>query len=148
MARIEIEHELKALNLQPLQAYLVCKPNEKEAQKLIMGESKIIAPFGDAQYAGELPEQMPGRAKPEPNKTVIEEVVDVGPGAVVDGLYQQPPRELIGGMVMYDTSVSPIRFLVQGQAYTLVHWRHVLLSFRRPETLGAKTTEASGQTIH
>jgi co-chaperonin GroES (HSP10) len=147
MAKLMVDEVAKSMGLDPLQAYIICKPNEAVAQRLMMGERKIIAPFGDAQFSGSADEPMPlpGRKDraPERSKTVIEEVVSVGPGAVVDGVWQEPPQSLVGGMVMYDTSVAPVRFVALGEQYTLVHWRHVLFSFRkRPEIAPSEASAA------
>jgi len=143
MARIDVNEEAKTLSLQPLQCYLLCRPNEKLAQRIIMGESRIIAPYGDAQLSGGVeaePEydRLGNQRKREPkNKTVIEEVVAVGPGAVVDGMWQEPRKELVGGLVLYDSSVSAISVVIGGQQYSLVHWRHVVFSMVKPESIRA-----------
>jgi hypothetical protein len=140
MGKLKIDHETHSIDLQPLQAYLVCKPDEAAAQKLMMGKSRIISPHGDAQFSGgSEPEFDPRRKAPERTKTVIERCVQVGPGAVVDGMWQEPPAALQGAMVLYDTSVAPVRFVVGGQTHTLVHWRHVLLSFRDEHAAEAST---------
>lgn len=140
MAKLEIDPILKTLNLVPLQCYLVCQPDEDAAAKLMMGKSKILSPHGDAQMVGELEADHRGRPQQQ-RKVVIERVVSTGPGAVVDGLWQEPPN-LAGDMVMFDTSVSPVRFVVRGEQYTLVQWRTVMLSFRsdKAQTNAPETT--------
>jgi co-chaperonin GroES (HSP10) len=151
MAKLNIDELTKSVGLQPLQCYLVCKPNERLAHKVIMGESKIIAPFGDAQLSGGVePEptfdRMGNQKKmPEKNKTVVEQVVAVGPGAVVDGMWQEPRQELVGGLVLYDTSVAAVRFVLGGQQYSLVHWRHVVFSILPPEDQRAAEAGATIQ---
>lgn len=147
MARLHINEALKQLSLEPLQAFIVTKPNPDVAQRLMMGESRILSPFGDAQLSGGI-ESEPTfdqfgneKKKAEKTKTVIEECVAVGPGGVVDGLWQEPPKNLPGAMVMFDTSVAPVRFVVGGAQYTLVHLRHVLLTFRGKEDERAQATE-------
>lgn len=132
MAKIVVDKESKSIDLVPLQCYLVCERDEEAAQILIMGKSKIILPGADSQFSGAADTDHRGRPTTGRTKTVVERVVSVGPGAVVDGLWQEPPP-LAGMHVMYDTSVAPIRFMVGGKSYTLVHWRHVILSFRREE---------------
>lgn len=154
MAKLTIDEAAKTIGLQPLQCYLLCKPNERVAQKIIMGNSQIIAPFGDAQFSGGVEAEARfdqfGNQKSrstEKNKTVIEEVVAVGPGAVVDGMWQEPRADLVaGGMVLYDSSVSAIRVTIGGQQYSLVHWRHVVFSFL-PANRGEET-QAPTDTTH
>lgn len=152
-SRFDWEHIMAKLNvtegvveLEPLQAYVVCRPNPAVAQKLMMGDRRILSPYGDAQLSESVDDPVPmhGRAPrtPHRNKTVIEEVVAVGPGAVVDGIWQTPPQSLVGGFIVYDTSTQPVRFMAAGAAYTLVHWRHVLRSFRRPEAVDAEQRAA------
>lgn len=123
MGRIDVNEENKSVTLSPLQGYVVCKTNEKRAQKITMGDSTIIAPFGDVQMTTpELNEQ--GR-KISRTKVAIEEVVMQGPGAVLDGMWQEPTCRP-GDMVIYDTSISPITFTFGGQTVTLVHHRHII----------------------
>jgi len=141
MAKIDIDEVNKGISMAPLQAYLICQPNEERAHRFIMGKSMIMNPGIDMQVSGG--DRFDERGKPkEQTKTVVEEVVQVGPGAVVDGMWQEPPN-LVGDLVMYDTSVAPVRFMVQGAVYTLIHWRHVLLSSRTPKPEALPENEAT-----
>lgn len=128
MATIEIDEVKKAVNMTPLQCFIVTKTNEARAQYVMMGKSQIINPSGDAQYTGGSAFNEKGK-RVEQLKIACEEVVHVGPGAVVDGLWQEP-NVSPGDMVLYDTSTTPISFTAGGQSFTLIHWRSVVLSFR------------------
>lgn len=127
VARIDVKEDDKSIDLKPLQAHIVTRTNEARAQRVLMGEGRIIAPYGDAQMTGGSRYDERGRPQ-EQLKVAVEEVVEVGPGSVVDGLFQVPTVKP-GQMVMYETSVSPVRFTAGGQSFTLIHWRHVLFSF-------------------
>lgn len=128
MAKLSVNDAEKSVDLTPLQGFIVCKTNEIAARKIMMGKSMIHAPYGDAQYSGNPETDDKGRPKFQA-KVAVEEVVQAGPGAVVDGLWQEPSQSP-GDFVMYDTSVSPVRFTMAGQTFTLVHMRHVLLTIR------------------
>lgn len=128
MAKLNINDETKTVDLLPLQAYVVCQRNEAKAQKIMMGDSLILAPGVDSQVVGGGNVDERGKPK-EQIKIAVEQVVSCGPGAVIDGLFQAPSYEP-GDMVMYDTSVAPVQFRLAGSAYTLVHYRHVIMSFR------------------
>jgi co-chaperonin GroES (HSP10) len=128
MGRLDVNQETKMVDLCPLQGFIVCKTNEARAQRIMMGDSKIIAPFGDAQLSGGS-EYTPDGRKQTQMKVAVEEVVQQGPGAVVDGMWQEPNCRQ-GDMLVYDTSVSPISFTIGGQKYTLVHQRHVIMTCR------------------
>lgn len=129
MARISVNESEKAIELSPLQGYIVCKTNEARAQYVMMGESKIINPSGDAQLSGGGSFDPRTGKRVEQIKVACEEVVQVGPGAVIDGLWQEP-RCKPGEMVLYDTSVTPVKFMAGGQSLTLIHWRAVMFTFR------------------
>ncbi len=128
MAKIEVDDINKTVGILPLQSFVVCRTNEKRAQRVMMGEkSAILNPNGDALLTGEAFDE---RGKPRHQlKIACEEVVSVGPGSVVDGLYQVPNCQP-GDMVYYDTSTTPISFTAAGQSFTLVHSRCIVLSFR------------------
>lgn len=128
MAKLEVNEAAKEVQLLPLQGYIVCKTNELRAQRIMMGASRIIAPYGDAQMSGNPETDEKGRPKLQA-KTAVEDVVQQGPGAVVDGMWQEPSVRA-GDAIMYDTSVSPVRFTISGQTFTLVHMRHVMFAFR------------------
>ncbi len=127
MATIEIDAEKKAVSMAPLQAFIVTKKNERRAQYVMMGKGLIINPNGDSQSTGGSAFNESGK-RVEQIKVACEEVVSVGPGAVVDGLWQ-PPTVKPGAMVLYDTSTTPVSFMAGGHSFTLVHWRSVMCSF-------------------
>jgi co-chaperonin GroES (HSP10) len=115
-------------NLDPLQGYILCKRNEARAARIMMGEQgRIHLPGGDSHLTGNVVTDERGK-KQEQLRVAVEEVIKVGPGQVVDGLWQEPPQ-VAGNMVMYDTSVAPVQIRVGGESYTLVHMRHVILTF-------------------
>jgi co-chaperonin GroES (HSP10) len=128
MAKLSVNDETKDLEMEPLQGFIICKTNELIAQRVMMGKSKIIAPYGDAQMSGNPVTDERGRPSHQ-SKVAVEEVVQSGPGAVVDGLWQEPTQRQ-GDFIMYDTSTTPVRFTAGGQTFTLVHMRHVLLTLR------------------
>lgn len=130
MAKLAVSDETKTIEMTPLQGYIVCKTNPEVAQRIIMGDSKIIAPYGDAQMSGNPDTDERGRPRHQ-SKVAVEEVLQVGPGAVVDGMWQEPTQEP-GDFVLYDTSTTPVRFTAGGQTFTLVHMRTVLLTLRTP----------------
>lgn len=129
MGRLNVNDKEKCIEMEPLQGFIVCQTDEKAAHSIMMGQSRIINPGGDAMYSGDGSTDEKGRPKLQ-IKVAIEKVVQVGPGAVVDGLWQEPTQSA-GDHVLYDTSVSPVRFTIAGQTYTLVHMRHVIMTFRR-----------------
>jgi hypothetical protein len=112
----------------PLQCYLICQPDEAEAQRMMMGTSPIQLPMGDAMWSGQGDYDHKGK-KISQMKIACERVVKVGPGCVVDGMWQEPQVEP-GDFVIYDTSVSPLSVRVGGKAFTMVHYRHVIVSLR------------------
>lgn len=127
MAKLSVNEMNKTVDIVPLQCFIVCKINEKRAQRTMMGDSVIINPNGDALLTGSSTDE---RGRPTQQlKVACEEVVSVGPGAVVDGMWQEPKCQ-VGDMIYYDTSTTPVTFMAGGQSYTLVHWRSVILSFR------------------
>lgn len=128
MATIEVDEVKKAISMTPLQGFIVTRTNEARAQYVMMGKSQIINPSGDAQLTGGSSFNEKGK-RVEQLRVACEEVVHVGPGAVMDGLWQEPlckPED----MILYDTSTTPVSFTAGGRSYTLVNWRNVLLSFR------------------
>lgn len=129
MAKVVTDETNKTASLAPLQAFIICKRNEDKAQKIMMGaDSVILAPSLDSQVTGGSRYNEKGKPQ-EQMRVAIEEVVACGPGSVVDGAFQTPPQ-MAGDMVMYDTSVSPVQFRLQGEAYTMVHYRSVIMTFR------------------
>jgi hypothetical protein len=129
MAKIVVDEVNKTTDLIPLQAYIICKTNEKRAQKIMMGkDSLLLAPSMDSQFTGGSAYNHKGKPV-EQIKVAIEEVVSCGPGAVIDGCFQQPYHQA-GDMVMYDTSVSPVTFRLAGEKYTMVNYRSVIMTFR------------------
>lgn len=141
MAMIRIDEAKKAIQLTPLQGFIVTRTNEDRAQLVMMGHlaGKIINPSGDAQVTGGSSFDERGK-RVEQIKVACEEVVHVGPGAVIDGLWQEP-RCKPGDMVLYDTSTTPVSFTAGGQSFTLIHWRCVLGTFRTTD--GKATSERS-----
>ncbi len=128
MATIDVNEELKTVDMLPLQGFIVTRTNERRAQYVMMGKSGILNPSGDAQLSGGGAFDFKGK-RVEQIKIACEEVVHVGPGAVLDGLWQEP-KCATGDMILYDTSTTPVTFTAAGKSYTLVNWRNVILSFR------------------
>ena len=128
MATIEIDEQQKTVSMVPLQGFIVTRTNERRAQWVMMGKSQIINPSGDAQLSGGGAFNEKGK-RVEQIKVACEEVVHVGPGAVMDGLWQEPLCKP-GDMVLYDTSTTPVSFTAGGKSYTLINWRNVVLAFR------------------
>lgn len=130
MGFIRVDEANKSIDLTPLQGFVVTRANEERAQMVMMGRlaGKILNPSGDAQLTGGSSFSADGK-RVEQIKVACEEVVSVGPGAVIDGLWQEP-RCKPGDMVMYDTSTTPVSFVAGGRGFTLIHWRCVLGTFR------------------
>jgi hypothetical protein len=132
MAQLHVHEEDKVIGVTPLQAYILCKRNEKRAEPIFMGDRakghRIILPGSDAVNAGDMQYNERGRPILQP-KVACEEVLQCGPGAVVDGMWSEPTCKP-GDMVIYDTSVAPVQVRIQGEAYTLVHFRHVIMTVR------------------
>lgn len=135
MAQLKVSESEQLLDIAPLQAYIICKRNEERAYPIFMGqravaagEKRIILPGGDSMHSGVAQLNERGQTVQQP-KVACEEVVQVGPGAVVDGMWSEP-RCQPGDMVIYDTSVAPVQVRIQGQSFTLIHWRHVIVTVR------------------
>ncbi len=140
MARINVNDAEQTIDLEPLQGFIICRVNEARARHIMMGQqARILAPGGDAQLSGGTRYDERGRPK-EQIKVAVEDVVQVGPGAVIDGLWQEPTQKP-GDAVMYDTSVSPVRFTIGGHTVTLVHMRHVIMTIRA-------VSNAKNETAH
>lgn len=132
MAQLKVSESEQLISIAPLQAYIICKRNAERAEPIFMGQrtagSRIYLPGGDSMHSGAVEINERGQ-KSQQAKVACEEVVQCGPGAVVDGMWSKP-RCAPGDMVIYDTSVAPVQVRIQGQAVTLIHWRHVILTIR------------------
>lgn len=160
MCQLKVSESEELIQLIPLQAYIICRRNEKRAEPIFMGKragsggKRILLPGADAMNSGEMEMDDRGRPKSQP-KVACEEVVECGPGAVVDGAWQIP-NCAPGDMVIYDTSVAPVQIRLQGMAFTLIHWRHVILTIRdgapsvqqeQQEELAEDSADASPPTL-
>lgn len=146
MLKLLVNDRDKSIDAEPLQAFLVCRRNETRAKEILQGNSSIIRPYGDATASGDPTIDEKGRRKDAP-KVAIEEVVSVGPGCVIDGVFQVPSQQP-GDMVLYDTQVAPLQFRLQGVAYTLVHFRHTVLTFRDTRMAGDEHGAPPGGPVH